>query len=119
MGSDNDLSDGTPSLVDASRHLADKYLVPDGPVRDLLMEVAKLYGGKLDGFELSVISSVYRHLHEEVREVYRPRSPLDAQLGYEKARKELEAQGIRTPAWTEDDTAFIADRWERWRADGP
>ncbi len=115
MGSDSDLNDEARALIDASQRLADKYLVPDGPVRDLLMRIAALYSGELDGFEFSVISSVYRHLHEEVREVYRPRSPLEAQLEHEKARRELEAQGIKTPAWTDADTAFVAERWERWR----
>ncbi|AUG29859.1 MULTISPECIES: hypothetical protein [Microbacterium] len=85
-------------------------------MRDLLLEIAGLQdGGVLDGFELSVISRVHQQMTDSIREVYRPRSSLEAQLEHEKARKDLESQGITIPAWTEDDTAFVVERWERWR----
>lgn len=115
MGSSGDLSDGT-TFVEFSQRLVDEYLVPEGPIRDLLLHVGALQDGDLHGWELAVISSVYQHLHDEVREVYRPRSPLEAQLEHERAMKDLQAMGIRSAPWTDSDTAFVAERWERWQA---
>lgn len=117
MGSDGDLSEGT-TFLEFSQRLVDEYLVPEGPVRDLLLHFGALLGGDLTGLELAVISSVCRHLHDEVREAYRPRSPLEAQLECQRATKDLQAMGIRSARWTDSDTAFVAERWERWQASG-
>lgn len=117
MGSDNDLSKGAPGFVNLSRRVADDYLVPDGPDRDVLLQLGALLDGEFDGFAYSVIDEVHRQMADSVRAGggYRPHSLLEAQLEYEKARKDLEAQGITTPACTEDDDAFVLDRWGRWR----
>lgn len=54
-------------------------------------------------------------LVEAVKDVYRPRSPLEAQLEYDRARKEQATQGVDWPEWTAADDPKITERWQAWQ----
>ncbi|MFL0361309.1 hypothetical protein [Curtobacterium flaccumfaciens] len=77
--------------------LVERVGMPNTPVRRTLFDLAKIIEtGSSD--ELLLASAAYRALATSIEDVYRRRSPLEQQLEYIKASRELqEATGIRSP----------------------
>lgn len=101
-------------FADAAREHADKYQVPDGATRDIAVRVGEHLDGKLEAFDLIVMQRVSFALRDIIEDVYRPRSPLEAQLEYDRARKDLLELGIDTPEWVAAEDPEILERWARW-----
>lgn len=102
-------------FVDSARAHVDTYQVPDGPVRDLSLQIgALLDGGSLDALDLVVLQRVSMQFRDVVADVYRPRSPLEAQLEYDRARKHLTELGIEAENWVAAEDPVVLSRWARW-----
>ena len=105
------------SFADHARGVADEYLVPEGPSRDLLIRLGELQDGDLDALDLIVIQQAYRHAMTSVKETYRPRSPLEAQLEYDRMRNQARDElGVEVRPWVAAEDPVILDRWNRWNS---
>ena len=109
--------DDDASMTDIAQQILDKYLVPDGPTRDIFLALGAASSAGTPAFDLIVAQRVFREMHEAIVEVYRPRSPLEAQLEYDRTRNELAARGVDIPEWVAAGDPEILDRWARWNSD--
>lgn len=102
------------SFADHASDVADRFVVPDGAARDLLVHLGELLDGEPSPLDWIVVERAYRAVRDAIEEVYRPPSPLEAQRDYDRARRELAAQGIERPAWIAADDPVVMERWAEW-----
>jgi hypothetical protein len=98
----------------ALAHL-DKYQVPEGPTRETYLRLAQYQEADLEPFDLIVTQRVSLAMRKIIEDVYRPRSPLEAQLEYDRARNDLrDTLGVEPPEWDAANDPEILQRWHRW-----
>lgn len=106
------------SFEETARRTLDRYIVPQGDARDALVELGVRIDRRPEGRDLLVLVAAFRAAREAIADVYRPRSPLEAQLEFDRAREELRQEGVNVPAWNASEDAPTLERWARWVADG-
>lgn len=93
------------SFEKAARALCDKYSLPDVQSRRAFVELGAALDGELPALELIVLQRAYGELFKAIEDVYRPRTPLEAQAEYLRTRRQVrEELGIELPDWTPEDS---------------
>lgn len=88
------------SFEKSARRLADKFDLPETDGRLLFIELGAALDAKPESLDLIVLQRAYMAMFRAVEEVYRPRTPLEAQLEYEQAKSFAVAEfGVEWPEW--------------------
>ena len=91
------------SFEASARSCCTKYEVENG-AKDAFIALGVGLDNKPAAFERIVLVRAYDEMYKAIEEVYKPRSPLEEQLEYIRARKEFLAEtGIDMGAWQCDD----------------
>ena len=83
-----------------ARRLLEKFDVPDADSRRILIDLGVALDRKQEPFELIVLQRAYLELWKAIDEIYRPRTPLQAQLEHVRARNQaLDELGMDIGGW--------------------
>lgn len=77
------------SFEQTARQLLTKYDIPEGDLATTFIALGALQDREHEPLELVVLQRAYLETYKAIEEVYRPRTPLEAQLEYERERRKL------------------------------
>lgn len=90
------------SFEQSARQLLTKYDIPEGDLTTTFIALGALQDREREPLELVVFQRAYREMYKAIEDVYRPRTPLEAQLEYERERRKLlELTGQDVGPWSE------------------
>lgn len=84
----------------SARRLLEKYDIPNGDSRQVFIALGAALDRKQEPLELIVLQRAYLELHRAIDEIYRPRTPLQAQLEHVRTRNQaLDELGMDIGEW--------------------
>lgn len=90
------------SFEQSARQLLTKYDIPEGDLTTTFIALGALQDREREPLELVVFQRAYLEMYKAIEDVYRPRTPLEAQLEYERERRKLlELTGQDVGPWSE------------------
>lgn len=102
------------SFERSAQSLAKKYDMPDASGKRAFVQLGALLDTGLPALDLIIVQRAYGEMYKAIEEVYRPRSPLEAQLEYDRARKDMVKLGIESPDWVAAEDPEVLKRWANW-----
>lgn len=94
------------SFEASARRLLTKFDVPDGDASSLFIAVGAANDDRSqDALQMIVLQRAFMTMYKAMEELYTPKTPLEAQLEYEKVRPTiLKEFGFDRGPWTAEDT---------------
>ena len=77
----------------------DSLSVPDGDLRRVVAALGEMIDRPDSPGHIAVALDAWKAMWPAICELYEPKSPLQVQRDYERARREATAAGLDVPAW--------------------